>query len=219
MGFGKYFESKDDKAYRIMTDFIGNAFHSVKDQMNLEPLCKMQYSSIDKARCRLCLYSMNSGYLSWFIFARMGAQGKEYVYDFHKLLAEAINEKDPEIVDKIEDLVLDKEVLANVKTKISNANTSRLDSRLFKKVLFGGYLLNRLMAYHNAVDEKISTMVDSNPKYVNPDLFIDQVTKVFVRDYFGTDYMSNYEFSFEFTLNISMNSFTIFSEEVKRILG
>jgi len=216
MGFGKFFKSKEDKAYRIMIDFIGNAFHSVKDQMNLEPLCKTKYSSINKARCRLCLYSMNSGILSWLIVSRMGAQGKEYVHDFHKLLTDVIIVKDPEIVNKIEDLVLDKAVLENIKTKISNIITNRLDSRSFKNVLFGGYLLNRIMAYHNAVDENISTMVNANP--LNPDSFPDQVTKVFVRDFFGTDYMSNYEFSVEFTLNISMNSFMIFSEEVERIL-
>jgi len=219
MGSGKFFESKEDKAYRIMGDFISNAFHAVKDQMSVEPLCKTQYSTINEARCRLCLYSMNSGYLSWLIVSRMGAQGKEYIYDFHKVLTDVINEKDPEIVDKIEDLVLDKAVLAKIKTKISNSNTSRLDNRSFKYVLFGNYLLSRIMTYHNAVDKKIATMVNTNPKYVNPDLLIDQVTKVFVRDFFGTDYMSNYEFSFEFTLNISKNSFIIFSEEVERILA
>ena len=120
MGFGRYFESEEDKAYRIMTDFIGNSFHSVKDQMNLEPLCKIQNNSINKARCRLCLYSMNSGYLSWLIVSRMGTQGKEFVYDFHKVLTEVISEKDPAIVDEIEDLILDKNVLISIHDSFKN---------------------------------------------------------------------------------------------------
>jgi len=216
MNFNGHLNTQISSDERVMSELLGNAFRSVQQQMRLSPLRNYSYSSANNARFRLNLYAMNTGFLEYFLTSKLKANSKLYIYDLRKHLIEIICHADPEVVENLEQLILDKELISKLVVNTISDDEYKI---LSKKELLKGYLLNRIKEYHYSVGLKLKLMSSSDSNKIKPNLIAYPITKVFTEDVFGADHKNSYEFQTKFSYNICMKCLNLFSEEVEEIFG
>jgi hypothetical protein len=208
MKFANFFNTNEDKAGKMVSDLLINIFKPVITQLNSEPLKSITFTSVEKSRCRLCLYSMNFGIISYFLVLGLGERGKEMVLALNKFLMEILIKEYPDLINKLENIVLDKELLLNIKNKIYNIDKNVIEHEIYHKTLFGGYMLNRVMAYHNATID-----------FINQNQVIDPVSILFMNDYFGKNCDPDHDFGRKFSTNISSRACNSICDELKNIFS
>lgn len=214
MIFKKRFKAQVGNDNLIMSKLLSNAFKSVKYQLNTPPINYFARSSSQKARCRLSLYSMNTAILDYLLFSKLDENANLYVKNLHNNLIEIICHADPEVLENIENLILNEELLLEIREKMLASNKKYSFS---KRELLENYLINRIHAYHYAVSMKMKFYSNSRSKHEFLNLKNYPITKLFCDDSFSNDLWNISEFSTKFSYNIAIKSIQLFSDEVEEI--
>lgn len=194
------------KEDRILADLLSNAFRSVKHQMLQSPLNDFSSSQINSPRCRLNLYAMNSGILDYFIKSKYGNSTRSLIHNFRHQLVELICHADPAVFENIEKLILDNQLISN----LCNDGFEENYRVLSKNELLKGFILFKIKQYHYAVELNIKLLSNNTNEF-------DKVTEIFVKDVLGGLGSSTYDFSTQFTYNISRKTQQLFYDEIERI--
>jgi hypothetical protein len=194
------------KEDRILADLLSNAFRSVQHQMLQSPLNDLSSPPINRSRCRLNLYAMNSGILEYFIKSKYGNSTRSFVYNFRHQLVELICHADPAVYENIEKLILDNQLISNLCSDGFEENYRVLS----KNELLKGFILFKIKQYNYAVELNLKLLSTNQNEF-------DKVTEIFVKDLFGERDNSNYDFSTQFTYNISRKTQQLFYDEIERI--
>ena len=199
-----------------MSELLSNTFRSVQHQVKAQPLCNCLNSSEKWARCRLNLYAMNIGIFDYFLVVKLKSNAKQYIVKLQNNLVETICSADPQVVENIKELILDKNLLSNLIDRNLYDEKYRI---LSKKELLSRYLSSRIKEYHYSIELKLKLMSKYDSDEDRTYLIDYPVTKVFKKDFLGVTSKTKSEFSTAFSHNISMRSINFFSEEVDELFA
>ncbi len=216
MLFRQQYEARVGKYEMIMSELLSNAFRSVQYQCNVLPLSSYLNTQKNRARCRLNLYSMNLGILNYVLVSKLKGEAKPYISKLRKNLVETICHADSQVVEHIEELILDKNLIT---TLISNTVYNGAYKVRSKKEILNSYMLNRLKEYHYALELKLKIISKANSNSDKPYFTVYPVSKLFADDFFDREEKSDIQFSIEFSRNVCMKSYKMFSDEINELFG
>lgn len=216
MIFNKQLKAQESNDNLIMSKLLSNAFKSVRYQLKTPPINYFARSSSQKARCRLSLYSMNTAILDYLLLSKLDENANLYVQNLHKNLVEIICHADPEVLENIENLILNTKLLLEIREKMIASNKKFSFS---KRDILESYLINRIHAYHYAINLKMKFFSNSSSKNEVLNLKNYPITKLFCDDSFNNDLGNISEFSTKFSYNIAIKSIQLFSGEVEEIFA